>query len=347
MTSLFEPPLITEGLPGTGGRLRESFGDFVVEELPVFEPLGEGQHIFVNLTREGLTTRELARKLASLFGLGMVDIGYAGLKDKYARSTQTFSILIANHVQDSIEDTVKRIDDQLPVVVNWARLHNRKLRPGQLLGNRFTITITGLELSQNKALDRALAIADRLRDMGLANYYGPQRVSVDGKNLLRGFEIIKGRRRVEERWLRRYLVTSFLSHVCNRYLARRVESGGFLRLLQGDIAKKYATGGMFVVEDLDAEQTRYEAKEISFTAPVFGPRMWTAKGPSGELEKEVLTGAGITLEELGRLGVRGSRRLGRLIPDLDIALVDRGLRIEFSLPKGAYATTVLREIMKP
>lgn len=318
-----------------------------MEELPVFEPSGEGEHIFVNLTREGLTTRDLARKLTSLFGLRMVDIGYAGLKDKYARSTQTFSIPLTNPNQDSIEEAVKMIDEKLPVAVNWARLHNRKLRPGQLLGNRFMITITKLKLHRDEALERALAVADRLREVGLPNYYGPQRVSVDGKNLRRGFEIIKGRRRVKERWLRRYLVNSFLSQVCNRYLTRRVESGAFLRLLQGDIAKKYATGGMFVVEDLDAEQARYEAKEISFTAPVFGPRMWAAEGPSGELEREILTEAGITLEELGRLGVRGSRRLGRLIPDLSTTLVDKGLRLEFSLPKGAYATNVLREIMKP
>lgn len=339
-------PYISADLPGIGGKIRSRPKHFVVEEIPIFEPTGEGSHLFVNITKEGYTTRGVSRRLASLFGLGMKDIGYAGLKDKDSRSTQTFSIPLDN-LNEEVAGMADLIKEHLPVTVNWARQHRRKLRAGQLLGNRFKIIITGLDIFNEEALQRAAAIAEELSDSGLPNYYGPQRVGEEGENLRRGYEIIKGRRSLSDRWLRRFLVSSYLSHLCNRYLARRVESGAFDRLLPGDIAKKHDTGGMFVVENLDREQARYEAKEISFTAPIYGPRMWEAEGPSGEFEQEVFDGAGIGLEELGRLGVRGSRRLGRIIPDLEVAPASDGLRLEFALPKGAYATTVLREIMKP
>ncbi len=100
------------------------------------------------------------------------------------------------------------------------------------------------------------------------------------------------------------------------------------------------------MEDLEAEQVRYDKQEISFTAPIYGPKMWDAEGPSRMLELEIMENEGVTLNELGRLGVRGSRRLGRLIPDVMVEPAKRGVQLRFSLPKGAYATCVLREIMK-
>ena len=116
--------------------------------------------------------------------------------------------------------------------------------------------------------------------------------------------------------------------------------------MEGDVAKKHSTGGLFVVEDAEAEQGRFDAGEISFTAPIYGPKMWMAEGPSGQLEKEILEDSEVTLDELKRVKVRGTRRLGRLLPDIETRTTSRGLHLSFSLPKGAYATVVLREIMK-
>jgi tRNA pseudouridine13 synthase len=117
-------------------------------------------------------------------------------------------------------------------------------------------------------------------------------------------------------------------------------------MIKGDIAKKHLTGGVFVVENPVVENVRYEKGEISFTAPIYGPRMWWAEGFSGDLEKEIFNESGITLKELRSLDVRGSRRLGRILPRIKIQKSDRGLNAKFYLPKGAYATIVLREIMK-
>ncbi|UCD07689.1 MAG: tRNA pseudouridine(13) synthase TruD [Candidatus Aenigmatarchaeota archaeon] len=342
-----ELPYVTQDLPGVDGKIRERNDHFIVEEVPLYEPSGEGEHLYVNITREGMTTREIQEKLAEVFDVEVEGVGCAGMKDKYARATQTFSVGIGKMESESLEDVEEKITENLPVTVNWLQMHTNKLRAGHLLGNRFTIKITNLKDELIVALERARVIADRIKEKGLPNFYGPQRFGLNGENVSKGFEIIQGNYSVDDKWLRRLLISSYQSYLCNRYLAKRLESKLFDKILRGDVAKKYDTGGLFEVEDPAAEQSRYEEKEISFTAPIYGSNMMEATGPSGEMEAEVLKEFGITIEKLSSAGANGTRRLGRvMVSDLELRGVEDGLVVKFFLPKGAFATTVLREIMK-
>jgi tRNA pseudouridine13 synthase len=340
-------PYSSVDLPGIGGQLRASADHFVVEELPLYEPQDEGQHLYVNITKVGLTTKDVQRQLERLFGLRQGTVGFAGMKDKQARTTQTFSLGVGIRPPTFREEAAQRIREQLPVTLNWTRFHKNKLQLGHLLGNRFQITVTALEVGGEEALQRAQAIAIHLQSRGVPNYFGPQRLGQEGNNVSRGLEILLGQKHVHDGWLRRFLVSCYQSYLCNRYLARRVERGVFDQLLAGDVAKKYATGGMFDVADVEVEQPRYAAHEISFTAPMYGSKMWAAQAAAGELEAEILNEAGITPERWQKAKVEGTRRIGRLLlPTLRILPTDDGICFEFSLPKGAFATTVLREFMK-
>jgi tRNA pseudouridine13 synthase len=345
-------PYLTAALPGIGGQLRASVEHFVVEELPLYDPAGEGQHLYVNLTKSGLTTKEVQNALARLLGLNPNEVGFAGLKDKYARTTQTFSLPMTHQVAQQGESGVAAIVDQisagLPVTVHWARYHRNKLKAGHLLGNRFQITVTDLAVSQTEALTRAAAIVEELRRRGLPNFFGAQRFGHDGANVGKGLALLQEQRRERNPWLRKFLISSYQSYLCNRYLAHRLVSGAFDRLLVGDVAKKYATGGMFDVVDLAAEQARYLAQEISFTAPLFGSKMWAAKEEAAAFENAILVQADLPETAWQRARVEGTRRLGRLLlPDLQIEPRDEDkLVFQFSLPKGAFATIVLREFMK-
>lgn len=342
-----ELPYISADLPGIGGQLRSSPDHFIVEELPLYDPIGEGQHLYVNLTKEALTTRDVQRQLATLFHLANGEVGFAGMKDKHARTTQTFSLNVGHVDEQFVADVFERIQSTLPVQVHWTKLHRNKLKAGHLLGNRFTIVISDLTMPVDEALAQAQTVVDCIKVRGLPNFYGPQRLGQQGSNVFRGFRLIRGNLDIRDRWLRDLLKTSVQSYLCNRYLARRVEDGLFDQLLVGDVAKKYDTGGLFEVEALEAEQPRYERKEISFTAPIYGPKMWIPGGPAGELEAAVLAEHGLTLEQMGKARLTGTRRLGRLLfPDLEIRAGERGLELSFSLSKGAFATTVLREVMK-
>ena len=334
---------MTTELPGIGGTLKQTPEHFVVEEIPLYEPSGEGDHLYVNLTRRGWNTRDVVLALARVFGLAADDIGFAGLKDRQALTTQTFSLL-----RVPTEDAAIRITGELPFQVNWVSRHRNKLRTGHLLGNRFAIFIAG---ASPDALPRAAAVAAALHTCGIPNFFGAQRFGQDGDNAARGRDVLLGRG-PRQRWLRRFLISAFQSELFNHYLAQRISLGAFDHLLAGDVAKKHATGGLFVVEDLEREQPRFAAGEISFTGPLFGTKMKAAADAAAALEAEILAQADLPAQAFKKADVDGGRRLGRLLLDhieieaSDLGADNGGLWLRFTLPKGAYATIVLREFMK-
>ena len=337
-----ELPYITEGIQGIGGKIRQKPSHFIVEEIPLYEASGTGIHLYLNITKENMNTRDIQVRLAQIFELNPSEVGKAGLKDKHAITTQTFSVVF-DGTQPDPEEVISIVENEIPVKVNWAKYHTNKLRAGHLLGNRFKITINDPE---SNALENARKIVDRIHDIGIPNYYGIQRTGDEGENVLQGWLILKGKKRLGDRWLRKYLLSSYQSYLCNRYLATRVEKGLFTRLIIGDLAKKQDTGGVFWVEDLEKEQKRFENKEISFTAPMYGYKMRDAKEEAFELENRILDSVSINKKDFRRYHVKGTRRNGRLLPEISLKENPDGLMLTFSLPKGSYATTVLREFMK-
>jgi tRNA pseudouridine13 synthase len=340
-------PYVSESLRGIGGTLRLRPEHFRVEEIPLYEASGEGEHLYVSITKAGRTSKSVQADLARLFGMKPTNVGMAGLKDKNACTTQTFSVHVGIQGAEYAQEAADRITNELGLQVNWARFHRNKLKTGHLLGNRFAILVGKPECDRQACLDRCSLISDLMAERGLPNFFGPQRFGSGGGNVSQGLSILRGTTRRRNKWLQKFLVGSVQSHLCNVYLAERLHAGLFDRLLPGDVAKKYDTGGMFDVEDIAVEQGRYDAHEISFTAPIFGPKMWAAKGESGELEAAILSNESLTVEDFGKVRVNGTRRLGRLlIDDLTVEAMEDGMLFRFSLPKGAYATTVMREFMK-
>jgi tRNA pseudouridine13 synthase len=334
-------PYLTHDLPGIGGQIKTEPHHFVVEEVPLYEASGTGQHVYVRLTREGWTTRALARELRKIFDLRDADIGFAGRKDKHARTTQTFSLNLPNVDENSV---VGRIDENLPVEVEWARRHRNRIRAGHLLGNRFRIVVVDPEQAP---IDRVQPIAEVLKERGLPNFYGPQRFGKYDDNAERGREILLTGRGPRKRWLRRLLLRAYQSALFNTWLVARIDRGSFECVLVGDVAKKLDTGGLFEVEDIEAATPRFESDEITYTGPIYGSRMWWAKGEPGRLEREVLERARVTEKMLGREHLDGGRRRARLLlDDLEVEEHPNGLLFSFTLPKGSYATTVLREFRK-
>lgn len=329
-------PYISSDLPGLGGRIKDSAEDFRVEELPLYEPSGDGPHIYLTLRRSGLTTRQVAEELARRFGVSTGAVGYAGLKDKEAVTTQTFSL--ESNLDPKIVEVKAGGDWEILAISR----HRNKLKVGHLLGNRFVIVLREPE----GGLNQALTIAERLRVAGVPNYFGPQRFGQAGDNAANGLKLLKAGRRPGRDWHDKFLLSALQSLIYNYYLALRLKRGLFETVLTGDICKKYATGGLFVSEDGSLETERLRAGELSHAGPIFGAKMKAAVGPAAELEAGALADLCLTPVEAGRAGT-GDRRLNRLlIPDLTVAEVEGGLVFSFTLPKGAYATSVMREFIK-
>jgi tRNA pseudouridine13 synthase len=333
-------PYITADLPSIGGEIKTEPADFMVQEIPLYEPTGTGEHLYVCITREGWTTPALQKQLIKLFHLNRVDVGYAGLKDKHARSTQVFSLYTPNLDELSV---TQQIQDNLPVKVEWICRHRNKLKKGHLIGNGFRILVRNPEPD---AFSRAETIAKALQSRGLPNFYGEQRFGITGENARKGREVLRGRG-PRDRWTRRFVLAALQAELFNLWLTERMGLHWFDRLLKGDIAKKVDTGGIFEVEDLMTDAIRFQQRKITYTGPVYGWRMRWASGEPGGLERQILQEAQMNLHMLRQVHLDGSRRPGRIFVDeLNLERHPLGLIFTFSLPKAAYATTLLREFMK-
>ncbi len=333
-------PFITPDLPGTGGEIKVEPDHFIVEEVPLYDPSGAGDHLFVSITRSGQTTQEIVQALASALGIPDRGIGYAGLKDKHARTTQVFSL---PYVQP---DQITDLDQKIDAEVRWAIPHNKKLRPGHLLGNRFTITV--LNPTAPDALDRAGVILEALNQRGLANFFGEQRFGTFGDNAEQGLSILTGQqKRPRAKWLHKLLASAYQSQLFNQYLALRIERNIFDRILAGDLVKKTDTGGMFTVEDVPTDQERFDQRKITFTGPLFGYKMRQPLDDAAAIEAEILQSSPVTEQQWRSNRVQGNRRAGRLfLAPVDLEPHPQGFNLSFFLPKGAYATILLREIIK-
>ena len=172
--------LLTNHLPGTGGKLKAEPGHFIVEELPLYAPTGAGEHVYLNIVREDWTTRKLVEAMGRLFQLKDKDIGTAGLKDRQARAGQMFSL----HLHKTPPDEVAaRVQGELGVEVRSASRHANKLKTGHLKANRFEILLTD---THPDALERARHKWEHLQKQQIPNYYGEQRFGKDADNAQRG-----------------------------------------------------------------------------------------------------------------------------------------------------------------
>lgn len=334
------PPLLAPDLPGCGGVIRARDDDFEVEEVPSYEPSGSGEHLFLWIEKRGMAPEFFARTIAQRLGTHPGNIGTAGLKDRHAVTRQWVS------VPKECEPRVAKVDGD-GIRVLRTGLHNNKLKPGHLRGNRFNILIRNMDTSKRESVE---AIVGRIREQGLPNFYGPQRFGRDGSTVDLGFQCLAGKapRRIRP-FLFRFALSAVQSLLFNDYLGRRLRDGLYRTVLDGDVMAKWPFGGMFVAKDVLAEQARFDAKEIVTAGPMFGKKTYPAEGAAAAREEVVLRDNGLSVASFGGFGklVLGTRRHNMVyLDDLAAAWEPDGLRLRFTLPAGCYATVLLREVMK-
>lgn len=331
-------PFVSESLPGIGGTIKALPEHFVVEEILPYAACGEGEHVYLTFRRAGWNTPDAAGAIQKRLGLAPSDVGWGGRKDKTAVVVQTISLRCT--VNRSLNDIEKALAD-LPFELLSVERHRNKIKTGHVAANRFTVLVSQTDTD---ALPRALAIAERLKHCGLPNFYGPQRFGHGLHNVHRGFaRFSTGKKPRKDP----FMVSVVQSALFNIWLRERIEEGVYRQLLKGDVVKKTDTGGMFTVADLAAETPRFESGEIVYTGPIYGFKMRSAEDEAGGRETALLDRFDLCAEDFRPLRAPGSRRPAILIPsDLTVAEVAEGICFTFTLPSGAYATTVLREFTK-
>ena len=348
--------------------------DFIVEELPLYEPSGTGTHTYFAIRKRNLSTLEAIQRIARGLQVPSRDFGYAGLKDKHAVTTQILS------VEGVTPERILEIE-QPDIEVLWAERHPHKLRVGHLQGNRFELTLHDIP---DDTLPLVKTVMERLVSEGVPNRFGAQRFGNKNDSHLIGKALLKAewqtvidymltadalqvddvarrmqreiaRKPIEKvitsipHRLRKLYLSAYQAHLFNRILEKRIPHLG--KLIEGDIAVKHSNGAPFLVPNPTIEQSRADTFEISPSGPIFGHKMRMPMGDVLTLETSLLADEGVRFEQFRKVsGIRlpGTRRPLRMpIQVHEIAAVgsDVGARLRFTLPAGGYATVVVQELL--
>jgi tRNA pseudouridine13 synthase len=339
LTDVTQPPLLTSDLPGIGGKIKTIPEDFEVEEIPAYEPSGQGDFLYLWIEKRDMGAEFFTRQVARRLDIPVAEVGTAGLKDRRAVTRQTVS------VPANVEARLPQLEGDGIKVLRVGR-HSNKLRPGHLHGNRFRILI------REPANVDARTIIDRLRQHGLPNYYGPQRFGHDGKTLQMGLALLHGEqmaKSIRNPFLKKLALSAAQSALFNHSLAMRFHDGLLGRVLPGDVMCKVPFGGIFVAINVEVEQKRFDAREIVTAGPIFGRKTFAAAQEAAQREQATLSAfelAETSFNSFGKL-LQGTRRHNLVyFYDLAAGAEAEGLRLTFTLPAGSYATVLLREFVK-
>lgn len=337
---------------------RQTPRDFVVEEIPLYEFSGEGEHLVLFVRKKGLSTLELVSTLARYLGIQQKEIGYAGLKDKHAMTKQYISL------HKKHEEALDKFEHESIKILSKA-YHNNKIRIGHLQGNRFYIKLKKVNPTAAQKIDEALK---NISEFGLPNYFGYQRFGNDGDNHILGEQIAKGEKKERNPKIKKLLISAYQSHLFNLWLSRRLEINSLIssfsvkelepilnfpndevskmkaqkhpfKLITGDIMEHYPHGRLFDYEGDENDLERFNKRDISVTGMLCGKKVKTSSGIAGEIEKDFNS----DIQEDGArryAWIYATQVEGRYLP------IDAQYEMNFTLPKGSYATVLIEEIAK-
>lgn len=321
-------------------RIRSVPEDFRVEEVLGFAADGEGPHALLTVEKRGANTRWVAAELARHAGVQPRDVGYAGLKDRQAVTVQHFTLPIEGRPEPDWT-ALPAGDFRVLAAVR----HRRKLKIGALEGNRFRIVLRELAGPVDGLVPKLDAVASR----GVPNYFGPQRFGQGAGNIAKAQAMLVGGRRIHDRRLRSLLLSSARSLIFNEVLSERVLGGTWDRLLAGDVMMLDGSRSVFRSDAADtALAGRLAAGDVHPTGPLWGRGEPPTVGEARALEDTVVQKHAALARGLESAGVDAARRSLRL-PVRELAWEQpdaHTLILRFFLPAGAYATTVLRELVE-
>lgn len=357
----FEPTYtyLSEHLPGVAGQYKVHPDDFIVEEHPLYLPSGEGEHLYLWIEKVDVSAPFLQKQLRQHLGVDRQDIGMAGRKDRFARTRQWIS-LPARDIE-SPEALVGPLTDNIEVLE--VSRHRNKLKMGHLKGNHFTLVIRHLpELSHETLIARVEAKFALLNQMGMPNYYGPQRFGHQGQTFELGVGLLKN-----ESWakkvvrknksLRQLAYNAVQSAHFNMYLMLRMQQNCWRRVLPGDVMQLRDSNSVFVVqpEDVEEVQARFDRAEVCWTGPMIGRQAIQAQFEALELEQRAADALAFddALLSALRRQLPGQRRAGIIYPDAFVWSIDglneekllseKVLTLKFFLPSGSYASILCEE----
>lgn len=326
------------GTPPLHAIFKQQPEDFYVDEILGFEPDGSGEHLLLHVEKTGLTTFDAQAVLARHFGVALRDTAFSGMKDKQGVTRQWFSVPARKDVD------AQTLQHPGLTLLSSAR-NSRKLRRGSHKGNRFRIVLRNPAGDRDAALERIATIAAR----GVPNYFGAQRFGRGEANVPAALAWFRGET-TPARPQRSLLLSAARSYLFNTYLARRVHDGSWERWIDGEVMALAGSASTFASARASAEELarRLADFDIHATGPLWGKGKLAVGSAALALESLLAVEFPELCEGLAAHGLEQERRQLRLqVSDVHAQFDGDAFIVEFSLTRGAYATSVLRELLLP
>jgi len=318
--------------------LKAQPADFRVTEVLDIELSGQGEHLWLLIEKCDLNTEEVARLLARQAGIKLKDVSYAGLKDRRAVTSQWFSLQLPGRADPDLSAVWH---ENLRCLASGR--HSRKLQRGAHRANRFVIRLSSLQ-ADSELLDVRLR---RIAELGVPNYFGPQRFGRDGGNVQQARQWAERGALPPARGTRSRLLSTARSLLFNQLLAQRVAEGSWNRMLPGDCLAFTDSRSHFAAERLAADDRRFDELDVHATGPLWGTGAAPVAAEVLLLEQRLAVAEPQLCQWLESAGLEQQRRILRL-PITGLTWhypAPDSLEIEFTLPTGCFATAVLHELV--
>jgi tRNA pseudouridine13 synthase len=325
------------GKPTITGFIKQEAADFVVIEDLGFELTGEGEHIFISIRKEGENTQYVARALAKAAGVADKHVSYAGLKDRHAITEQWFGI----HMPGKETPDFSSVETDQITVLKIVR-HNKKLRTGALKGNQFTLRMT--DLSSTDGLAERL---EKIKTVGVPNYFGEQRFGRNGSNITEAKEMFAGKK-IRDRNKRSFYISAARSLIFNQVVSQRISQAKWQTPMPGDCLILQGSNSFFTEETLTSDIIERVAQgALQLSAPLVGKGNSSAMSDALAFEDTIIAQYPELLEGLVAAGLRQERKALILRPqNFSYELAENSLTVSFYLPSGCFATSVVRELIE-
>lgn len=323
--------------PSATGFLKRHLDDFIVSEVLSYELSGEGEHIYLFIEKRGLSTQELMKKLSHRFNKPMRDISTAGIKDKYAKTEQWVGL----HCPGETLEGLDGLEGEGYRVLKHHR-HLKKLKTGNVSHNHFQLILR--DISDTADVERRLAL---IQKYGVPNYFGEQRFGIEGQNMNKARDLLFNKIKVKNQFLRGMYYSAARSFLFNQLLHHRLTQGHWHQALSGDVMQLSGTHSIFTIEEVDETiVNRIALHDISPAAVLWGQGVERASGQALRLQEQVLAPYQDLCQALEDHGLqRAYRSMILAVSDLNWAWSGSDLLLSFTLPAGAYATVVVRELL--
>ena len=315
--------------------LKAECADFVVKEQLGYDMSGDGEFVAVKVRKTDCNTLFVGEQLAKFAGISARNMSYAGLKDRKAVTEQWFSLQMPGQpTPDFSQFSLEGVE-----ILDVTR-HQRKIRIGSLQGNHFEILLRNAEET-----DELKVRLDFLAKNGFPNYFTEQRFGRDGNNLTQALRWANGEIKVKDRNKRSFYLSAARSDMFNLILSKRIELNLAQQILVGDVLQLNGSHSWFVVdesEDLAQLQQRLAQQDVLLTAPLIGEEEKSAV----DFEHEIFAQHQALFALMRQERMKAARRPILMHPQhFQWQFEPNGLRLQFALPAGSYATALIRELV--